>query len=1119
MSAASGAPIEPRAAFGVRCQGIDNSDDRRQAARDRAAQLGALSLDAKDRLDERDACRRAGLPVAEFDELCPAQSRALRAVSDAQAEHPEREVNVSFRDPYRYSLGGGLWPRGVYEYRQEEGRWQFRSGLPHVLARIVRRDGSQRRIGTDYLLAEHADDAHRVVVTDDEVRDGQWSRKLGVNLSADAYICAAVATAIRDTAHQDAPEREATPRPDVHAESGHVDIPVAECLPPAYLQMPPRVTPADARAALREVAQILARHPKMALTVGASAGAPFVGPLRQQSHWWDLHGDARKGKSTTHAIAAALWGDARLGTGVVLGWDATGPGLGRYLGKLGILPPFLDERGLVKWGPSEWGEQIYATCQGSSRLKAETRGNDIIRTSPWFGTLFSTGNHRLTDGLGSGRFAGIPARVIELETPFTESAAEAKHLTDDLLPRCYGWLGPRILDTFTVPTVRELVMAAAATVGTPDGGIPGTIAEYLHLAVAGAMMIDAELGTGSAVADAAAEAARDYLDAHGHEPEHDADRMLDALAESLAARRPAWPTEAEYVELGQPYRSDYGMPGAPVEPSVLARHGHDHESSGIRLDNGHLYVFSRAWRELAAELGVDSSVACAELHRRDVLQVPASSRRKGEWTNRPRVGGKQLARGYVLDVSAIERDDQADDDPAPTGPAPTGPAPTEAEGRPVTSTAPATSSAATSSAEAAAVTLLADQLGAVTVETVETDLPVGPCPVCLAPGQSCGPGGVAAEDQEAPCVACGAPTLVRSACGVPRTGYCAGRQETRQDQEAAAPALAPRGAHPVAVARAQARQEATATKLARLDDPGAPVRFLEDLERPYRPRRRVRGGFMEPATLRPDVNTMPGVTELVRKLSGWAWSRPYDGDTVVLDASGSFISSASTVIVAHGALTHTGVIEWSGLPGYYQATRYPWAETDIPDPLGGADGDTVWITNARMSLLAELVEEGRWPDVAVLDSYTCQTSCRLDKWAQHVNKIRAKAIREYGRDTEVSTRYDDVKVAFSQAVNLMHGEYQPGQPRRWPKCGVHRTDWSQGIKEHAAANLWRRADQCRKLAPGLGPVAVQNTDEIVIPAAALEVVTTRTLPGRDRPPILLDPDGIRLGTFKVKGGA
>ena len=67
--------------------------------------------------------------------------------------------------------------------------------------------------------------------------------------------------------------------------------------------------------------------------------------------------------------------------------------------------------------------------------------------------------------------------------------------------------------------------------------------------------------------------------------------------------------------------------------------------------------------------------------------------------------------------------------------------------------------------------------------------------------------------------------------------------------------------------------------------------------------------------------------------------------------------------------------------------------------------------------------------------------------------------------------------------------------------------------------MWRAADACARLTgPELAPLAVgRNTDELVIPAAALDIVTRDVLPGKAKPPVTLDPLGIALGTFKVKG--
>lgn len=1003
---------------------------------------------------------------------------------------PTYAVNITAINPYRYSTGGEFGHAMYERKRTEEGApgdyyWQRRAELPKVHARIVRRDGSQRRVGTSYLISTTGDDSTRVIVTDDDLADGSWAVKLGANLSADRTIITAAGTAIRDLAHRFAPEREAVARPDVHTTSGHLDLPVRECLPTGYLATPPTVDEATIRARLREVVEIVARHPKLALTMGASAGAPYVGPLRRQSHWWDLYGDPRQGKSTGLTVAALLWGDPRIGTGIVLGWDTSRIGIGRQLGQLGILPPFLDERGLSAFDRAQWGEIVYSTCQGSSRLTAEVKGDGVRRGAPWFGVLFSTGNARLTDGIAAGRFAGIPARVVELAAPFTSNGAEADHLAKAIAPECYGWLGARILATVTVPTIRDLIAAAAERVGYPDGGVPRTIAEHLHLAVAGAAAIDSTLGTGTALQDAATVAAVEHLSVHGHAPEHDADRMLAALGESLAARRGAWPTDAEYVELGRPRPE---MVGATREPGrvELAQHGYEREFFGIQTEE-RVYVYPSAWRALCDELGVDSSIALKELHRRGMLHVPASTRRKGEWTDQPRIEKVKTPRLYNLSRTAIDGDDQGDDDQGnPVDPAPADP--TMPESLPL------------------------DQLGGGPVEPIDQGAIGGPCPTCRRPGEFCGFGQVAEE--HAPCILCGHPTPVRSACGVPRTGVCRGTDPAAPVADPApapapAPArTAPRGANPAATSRASKQADRLAADMMALDE-GRPVRLLSALETSHAPMRR-NGGRMHGPYWRPELPGMVGAAHVV---TGWHWSREYAGELVVLDRSGAWVAAASSATVAHGALDHTGPLnEFEGRPGYYQVPVYPWhEESALPNPLGHATGETVWVPAPTVARLIELAEADRWADVAILDSYTGD-GVRLTDWTKYVNALRAHAIRTHGRDSD---QYAEVKIAFGQAMSLMLGSDDPGRGRVW-KCNAQRPDWTHTIQAQASAMLHRWADRCRQVAPEFPPVMLRNVDELVIPAEALPIVTTTAAAGAAGP-VGIDPEGIKLGTFKVKG--
>ncbi|MGH3378824.1 MAG: hypothetical protein ACRDP6_29260 [Actinoallomurus sp.] len=1006
---------------------------------------------------------------------------------------PGREVNVTIGGqgrPFRYSTGDDGFDRAVYqgETVDEEGndlswKWTYRAPLPYVHARVIRRDGAERRIGTDYLISTGPDapgivSAPRVLVTDQDLTDGTWAIKLGVNLSSDRNIITAASTALRDVAYQDAHEREATPHPDATTSSGHLDLLVRECLPTGYLATPPHATVEEIRQAWRQIAEIITHRPKMALTLGASCGAPFVGPLRRYSHWWDLYGDPRKGKTTTMALGGAVWGKWATGRYVTPAWNASGQGPGRRLGMLGILPAWWDERGLNPISKPAWGELIYSTCQGASRLTAEYRGPGEQQTKSWTGILFSSGNDRLTDGITSGRFAGIPARVVELAAPFTGSAAEAKQL-ERLLTKCYGWLGPEILTTYAMPDVERLLTEAEEAVGVPpEGGTPGTIAEHLHLAVAGAKMADATLGTGDAVTSAAIKAAQEYLEEHGHEPEHDADRMLAALAESLVARRPAWPTAAEYAELGRAAGDDYG--GRPDPARVqLVQHGYDRELFGVRSDDdAWLYVFPSTWRALAAELGIDSAVTCAELRRRELLHVPDSLRRQGKWSARPRIDGKTTL-VYQVAMVGLELDGDEGQDP-PAGDTP--PPPPSAEPSPAPPAAPS-----------------------------------GPCQRCQRQtAEWCGHGWI--DGERLPCVCgCGTVTVVRSACGAPRLAHGLERAHEPVAAPAApaptvAPVPPPRRAGGGRTAKRQAALDAAKASL----DAGEPLRLLRALETTHAPMRRGDDGRPHNPYWRP---AQPGIVETAHVVKGWAWSRPYSGPVHVLDKSGAWVAAGSSVLVAHGQLENTGELDdATGLAGYCQVTVYPWTETDMPHPFGtpheSADwqpGGTVWVPAPTVALLRELADADRWPDATVLDSYTAP-GVRINEWTKFVNELRAYAITKYGRGDE----YDAVKTAYGQAMSLMIGRpKEDGVGWEWG-CGVHRPDWTHAIRAQASAMLWRRADQCRQVAPELGPVALRNVDELVIPADALDIVTTTPPPGADKPAVVIDPDGIDLRSFKVK---
>ncbi len=1034
---------------------------------------------------------------------------------------PDHNVNVSSRNPYRYSLGGAFG-RAMFERVRDDGAdtWVLRASLPYVHVRVVRRDGTRRRVDTEYLISAEQD-GPRVLVGEDDLTEGRWARKIGANLSSDRDIIAAVGTAIRDIAHRFAPEKEAVAQLDAHTENGHLDIPVAECLPAGYLTMPPGVTAEQARQAWRELVEILAKRPSMALVLGSSVGAPFVGPLRRQSHWVDLYGDSQKGKTTTQAVAAAVWGDPTIGAGIVAGWDATSIGLGRLLGQLGTLPAFLDERKVAPYPRDKWGEVIYATCQGSSRLKAEANtAQGTHKAASWFGVLFSTGNHRLTDGIASGGFAGIPPRVLELSAPFTANQAEAKRVAE-LLRGCYGWLGQAIMETYTLPMVRERIADAEMMVGVPEcGSVPGTIAEHLHMAVAGAIMADELLGTGSALTSAALLAAVDHLEVHGHEPIHDADRMVEALGESLSAQRPAWPTLAEYEELERP-RPERNAAGY-IEPreTQLAQRGYDRQPEGVQSDDGRwLYVYPKTWARMAEELGTDSAVACAELYKRGHLHVPDSYRKRGEWVSEARIIGSK-SRVYQVAMTAIDGEPTPETDPEP----PSGPGP---DPEPIPAGPPDTGRAEPVGAELSEE----DQLTAEVMESerARTERAAHDSAEVAHEQASCDL--VSPEPEATPSRSRSDPRPEPEPFPQPEPEPFPQPEpepfpqpepepfpqpepepfpQPEPEPEPASEPEPERAKVPASEARPRKATPGSSLAYARAAlAEGRSPRILAALEDEYAPRRRCKGKPPEPYW-RP---RLPGMTFATDVITSWEWERPYSGEVAVLDRSGAYVAAASSVLVAHGKLEHTGPCEFHDRPGYYLVQVHPWHESNsLPHPLGewGSKQPEVWIPAPAVALLRDLADAGRWPDVTVLDSYTGD-GVRLSKWAGFVNTLRAEAIAEHGRDSD---QYAAVKTGFGMALSLMLG-YQGDAMRREWKCNVRRPDWAHSIYAQSAATLWRWADDCRTVAPGLGPVALRNVDELVIPQAALEIVTITKRSG-GRAPLGIDPDGIKLGTFKVK---
>lgn len=595
-----------------------------------------------------------------------------QAASDAAAagweDNPAREIHMS-AGIWRYSLGDDGFRRGGYRWAEKPGVWQWMFPLPWCHVRIVRRDGGGTQAATEYLLSAE-EGSPRKVFGHLPLRDGSWANELGVPLSDDSKVIQAAGTAIRDMAHaDDVPEMEATPRtgPD-----GRISAPVPDCLPSGYLRCAP-VDRATALGTWREIAAIAASSPKLAAVLGASVFAPYMRPMRRQTHWLEMYGDQGQGKTTALTVAAAVWGDAADDeTALLLRWNATGIGLARHLGKLGLLPAFLDEQGMSGFTPAQWGELIFRTCEGGQRLASEMKGPGTRLSMPWGGVLFTSGNGRVTAGLASGKFAGLLRRVVSVSAPFTRSGEESEQLSggyeteDDFVPGyvegAYGHLGAEVLERFTVDDARRLMAACVRLVGElPAEPVARGLTKHMHGYVAGAAMADEILSTGTALTEAAAEFARGYLAENGVVTEHDADRIIDAVREAIAREPSRWPTKAEYLEHLRP-RPDSEFESRMPGRTALPQRGMAHEFAGVRADDGAwVAVFPEAFREMGAKIGIDESVTLAELFRRAVLQVTPATRAEGKWVTRVRLEPKPAAAPWMYKLTLPETADEEDE--------------------------------------------------------------------------------------------------------------------------------------------------------------------------------------------------------------------------------------------------------------------------------------------------------------------------------------------------------------------------------------------------------------------------------------------------------------------------
>jgi Domain of unknown function (DUF927) len=1002
-------------------------------------------------------------------------------------------------------------PRGLYQDDRPIAR------LPFVWSIAVATNG---RTSITAPIMSATQDGPRAVIAWEEIRTGTWADALATGLSPDRRIITAAAAAITELAHDEhTPKHPAAVTPAAWSSTGYIPAPMVECMPSGYWECPETKWDDPRRVQARaDQVDVAARRPKIALTWGASIGAVFAGPLKlRQSGIWELTGAARRGKTTALMLAASAWGYPELPPdGMLISWDQTSKGTGRHLGELGIFPAFMDETGTADFGPDEWARLTYSLSLGASRKTAKTRGSMGTNQTPgWQGFLFTTGNGTITDGATAGKFAGVAARVVTLSGEFTSSHEECAALDAAVLAD-YGWLGPTVIERLPVAEFGRMYRAALGRLldglGQTGGGVTGTLAGKAALAVAGAEAIDRVLGTGTRIGAAAELGAREYL-ASVATPETDRERILRDLAESMSAERSAWADQAGY--------SAWGTQTDRQRPKL----------AGL-IHDGWVYIYDHTWKDLIKQAGItgSASLALADMHERGELHVPPRRRKQGSWQAQVPRWSESRAMAYVVSVAAISPADQDDvdsvDSPVDS--------PIDSHRQSPPAGIDSSTPGLTSNVDGIDSIDSRDASHARTREGADHHQDQAPAPDpfgewpadSIAAAINTTAAATTAAPKPGPEHAKSAahregnlPMTAPTATADPRTAYLADLRTRNafrtQDQwaifEAACAAV---DATPADATREQLEKHANTLKLA--DAMVSKTGTTRAQPGPFAPRYQGKPPLWHPWKDDSLLTTM----ENAMVIPGYAYQRAYTGPVTILDRNAAQIAAMASAAVAHGALTRTGPLDEVPrypAPGYYKVHVYPWTESLTPSPIGPAtvNGET-WIPAPTMALLRELADADRWPDPGALDSWTGDP-CRLDQWARLAAEVRAYALAVYGRGSDP---FEVAKKAFSQTKSLMLGTLDPNSaiPRRTWKHYNRRRDWAHAIITLAAANLWRITDQCGRITgPDLAPVALRATDELVIPTAALEAITSVILPGRKTPSVRIDPTTIALGTFKIQG--
>lgn len=360
------------------------------------------------------------------------------------------------------------------------------------------------------------------------------------------------------------------------------------------------------RGELGQLVDVAIRNPKLALMMGFSYGAPYLGPLGRSSFWVAPSGTSSKGKTTAALAAGCMHGYAARKGGLIRPWNATAIATTLALSELSVLPAFWDEIHMAGFTPATLKKAIHTTCDGSDRLTA-TRTRRLREGATWSGVLFSSGNLSISDWCPQPE---ISARVVEIPTPIVHDGHTAK-VVEYLALRNFGWWKPVEIDH-----MRELIVFAARRIGIPDeGGVAERIVENLAVGVAGALCVGGPL-----MADSALQAAVDLLsiqlDEMAEVGSTPSEKLLDELRQAIVSRPFKFPTDAEYRDW---LRSDRAVHGLEVQGFRTFDVAEPEETALLQ-------VLTKFLPAIARDAGLDNTrIALRELKSSGVLKTGTES--------------------------------------------------------------------------------------------------------------------------------------------------------------------------------------------------------------------------------------------------------------------------------------------------------------------------------------------------------------------------------------------------------------------------------------------------------------------------------------------------------------